>query len=139
MFGLGFLEMCLIVLVVLIFIRPEDLPGFIRKVGQFYGQATEAYQVIWRNLRDSENQFKQEVNKSVDWVNNSSELESVQSTPATPIKKVAKSKQKKTTKKTTPKVPSKSNTSSLNSKAKSPKPKSSLTKKKNLAPKSAKK
>jgi Sec-independent protein translocase protein TatA len=44
MFGIGFSEMAIIALVVMVLVRPEDLPAFFRKLGKFYGQLKRAYQ-----------------------------------------------------------------------------------------------
>jgi sec-independent protein translocase protein TatB len=43
MFGIGFSEIVIIALVVIVFVRPDDLPAFIRKAGKFYGQAKKTY------------------------------------------------------------------------------------------------
>jgi Sec-independent protein translocase protein TatA len=46
MFGIGFSEIAVIALVVLIFIRPDDLPAFFRKAGRLYAQAKKAYDEV---------------------------------------------------------------------------------------------
>ena len=46
MFGIGFSEILVIVVVLLIFVRPEDLPKFIRKAGHLYGKAKKMYNEI---------------------------------------------------------------------------------------------
>jgi sec-independent protein translocase protein TatB len=43
MFGIGFSELVLIGLVLIIFIKPEDLPKFFRSAGKLYGQLKRAY------------------------------------------------------------------------------------------------
>ena len=43
MFGLGWAEIVVIVIVAVVFIRPEDLPTFFRKAGQLYAKAKDAY------------------------------------------------------------------------------------------------
>lgn len=43
MFGIGFSELVLIGLVVIVFIRPEDLPVFFRKLGRIYREIKKAY------------------------------------------------------------------------------------------------
>jgi sec-independent protein translocase protein TatB len=43
MFGIGFSELILIGLVLIIFIKPEDLPKFFRTMGKLYGQLKRAY------------------------------------------------------------------------------------------------
>ena len=46
MFGIGFSEIVIIALVVIVFVRPSDLPAFVRKLGRLYGQAKRAYAEI---------------------------------------------------------------------------------------------
>jgi Sec-independent protein translocase protein TatA len=46
MFGIGFPELVVIFLVVIIFIRPDDLPAFFRKLGALYGKAKRAYDEV---------------------------------------------------------------------------------------------
>lgn len=37
MFGLGFTEILVIAVVILIFVKPENLPGLVKKAGKSYG------------------------------------------------------------------------------------------------------
>ena len=46
MFGIGFSEVALIALIVIVFIKPEDLPAFFRKLGRLYAQAKNAYKEV---------------------------------------------------------------------------------------------
>ena len=46
MFGIGFSELALIVLVVIVLIRPDDLPAFFRKAGRAYAEIKKAYDEI---------------------------------------------------------------------------------------------
>ncbi len=46
MFGIGISEMAIIALVVMVLVRPEDLPAFFRKLGKFYGKVKSAYQEV---------------------------------------------------------------------------------------------
>ncbi|MDR0388617.1 MAG: hypothetical protein LBH73_00930 [Spirochaetaceae bacterium] len=46
MFGIGFSELVLIGLILIIFIKPEDLPKFFRSMGKFYGQIKRAYEDV---------------------------------------------------------------------------------------------
>lgn len=46
MFGIGFSEFLLIGLVVILFVRPDDLPAFFRKAGKIYGKARSAYREV---------------------------------------------------------------------------------------------
>jgi sec-independent protein translocase protein TatB len=43
MFGIGFSELVLIGLILIIFIKPEDLPKFFRTLGKLYGQLKKSY------------------------------------------------------------------------------------------------
>ncbi len=43
MMGIGFSELVVIVLVVLVFIKPEDLPAFFRKLGKIYAELKKGY------------------------------------------------------------------------------------------------
>jgi sec-independent protein translocase protein TatB len=43
MFGIGFSEMVLIGLALIIFIKPEDYPGFLRSAGRTYGKMKKLY------------------------------------------------------------------------------------------------
>ncbi len=46
MFGIGFSEFALIALVCVIFIKPDDLPAFFRKLGKLFLQAKRAYKEV---------------------------------------------------------------------------------------------
>ena len=46
MFGISLPEIILILVVVIIFVRPEDLPKFLRSAGRFYGKAKRMYKEI---------------------------------------------------------------------------------------------
>ncbi|MCL2833811.1 MAG: hypothetical protein FWD78_11630 [Treponema sp.] len=43
MFGVGFSEIIVIIIVMMIFIKPDDVPKFIRKAGKMYGKAKKLY------------------------------------------------------------------------------------------------
>ena len=43
MFGIGFGEILIILLIAIVFIRPEDLPKFLRQAGRLYGQLKRMY------------------------------------------------------------------------------------------------
>ena len=38
MFGLGITEIFVIVVIIIVVVRPEDLPGFFRSIGKSYGE-----------------------------------------------------------------------------------------------------
>ena len=61
MFGLGFLEIAVILLVLVIFVKPEDLPKLVRKAGQFYARAEIMYQRLVHQLREADHTVKSEV------------------------------------------------------------------------------
>jgi len=43
MFGIGFSEIVTIFLIIIIFVRPDDLPKFLRNAGRLYGKAKKFY------------------------------------------------------------------------------------------------
>ena len=51
MFGLGVWEIALICMVVLVFVRPEELPRVMRKLGTLYGRVTGSSRRIMRQLQ----------------------------------------------------------------------------------------
>jgi Sec-independent protein translocase protein TatA len=38
MFGIGFSELVVILLAIIVFVNPKDLPAFVRKVGRAWGE-----------------------------------------------------------------------------------------------------
>ncbi|MHB0898051.1 MAG: Sec-independent protein translocase subunit TatA/TatB [Spirochaetales bacterium] len=46
MFGIGFSELAIIALVLIVMIRPNDMPAFFRKMGRLYGQIKSAYKEV---------------------------------------------------------------------------------------------
>jgi len=46
MFGIGFGEILIILLIAIVFIRPEDLPKFLRGAGRLYGQIKRLYKEV---------------------------------------------------------------------------------------------
>ncbi len=58
MFGIGFFEIILIIFVVLIFIKPKDLPNFIRSIGRFYSQIRNAYLSVLRAINSYNDEVK---------------------------------------------------------------------------------
>ena len=46
MFGIGFSELAIIALVIIVMIRPNDMPAFFRKMGRLYGQIKSAYKEV---------------------------------------------------------------------------------------------
>ena len=58
MFGIGFFEICIIALAVLIFIKPEKLPGFMQQLGEFFVQLRR----MSNEVKDSFSTYTQEGN-----------------------------------------------------------------------------
>ncbi len=52
MFGLGFWEIILILLVAVIFLRPDDLPIFLRKLGKLYKRLMDVYRDMTRMINE---------------------------------------------------------------------------------------
>ena len=53
MLGLGFWEIALISIIVLIFVRPEELPRVMRYLGKFYGRITGNTEKFYQNFQYS--------------------------------------------------------------------------------------
>ena len=52
MFGLGIWEIALLCIALLIFVRPEELPKVMGKLGQWYGRVTGSSRYIMRRLQE---------------------------------------------------------------------------------------
>jgi Sec-independent protein translocase protein TatA len=46
MFTLGLTEIIVIIIVIIILVKPEDLPGFMRKIGRLYNEVKKAYKDV---------------------------------------------------------------------------------------------
>ena len=53
MLGLGFWEIAIISVIVLIFVRPEELPRVMRFLGKFYGRITGTTEKFYQNFQYS--------------------------------------------------------------------------------------
>jgi sec-independent protein translocase protein TatB len=42
MFGIGFSEIIVLLVIIIVFVRPDDLPKFLRTLGRLYGRARAA-------------------------------------------------------------------------------------------------
>ena len=51
MFGLGIWEIALLCVAVLVFVRPDELPKVMRKLGSFYGRVTGSSRRIMRQIQ----------------------------------------------------------------------------------------
>jgi Sec-independent protein translocase protein TatA len=60
MFGIGFTELIVIFLAVAVFIRPDDLPAFVRKMAKIYKEAKKAY----REVVSVKDEFMKELDKA---------------------------------------------------------------------------
>ncbi|MCK5006690.1 MAG: twin-arginine translocase TatA/TatE family subunit [Spirochaetales bacterium] len=67
MFGLGFFEILIIFLVVIIFINPKDLPKVFRRLGRLVRQL--------RDIRDSSMQYMRKIEREIEEEDLSSEKE----------------------------------------------------------------
>lgn len=54
MFGIGFTELILILIVALIFIGPDKLPGIAKALGRAYTEFKKAGEELKRNIAESE-------------------------------------------------------------------------------------
>jgi Sec-independent protein translocase protein TatA len=61
MFGINFLEFVVILCVVVIFIRPRDLPRFFRNIGKVYAQLKDAYKQLARTRDEVLQDLKSEI------------------------------------------------------------------------------
>ncbi|MDE0027046.1 MAG: twin-arginine translocase TatA/TatE family subunit [Spirochaetaceae bacterium] len=52
MFGLGIWEIALLCIALLVFVRPEELPKVLGKLGQWYGRVTGSSRYIMRRLQE---------------------------------------------------------------------------------------
>ena len=58
MFGLGFIEILVIFLAVIVFINPKDLPKFFRKIGRLYQQI--------RDIRNKSVQYMKHIEQEIE-------------------------------------------------------------------------
>ncbi|UCF97991.1 MAG: hypothetical protein JSV89_00290 [Spirochaetaceae bacterium] len=58
MFGLGFFEILIILLVAIVFINPRDLPKFFRRLGRLVGQL--------RDIRDSSVRYMRRIEREIE-------------------------------------------------------------------------
>lgn len=69
MFGLGFWEIMIVLVAIVVFIRPKDLPGFVRKVGHLYGQVRKFGTMINDQMEDLDQEIRKETRlpQITDW------------------------------------------------------------------------
>jgi sec-independent protein translocase protein TatB len=73
MFGLGFWEIAIIALVTLIFVKPEDLPKILRKIGYYYGRIKEIGRSVQSQIEETETFFWDKPDSSAKEKNNDKE------------------------------------------------------------------
>jgi len=61
MFGLGFWELVTILFVAVIFLKPDDIPAFLRNFGRLYGRLTEMYRGLIRATQEAEDEVRRPV------------------------------------------------------------------------------
>ncbi len=62
MFGFGFFEILIILGMALIFIKPEDLPKVIYKLGKIYGKLTRIYEQFKNQINKIQDDFEESLN-----------------------------------------------------------------------------
>ena len=73
MFGIGFGEILIVLIVIIIFVRPDDLPKFLYSAGRFYGKVKKMYKEIME-VKDS---IIDEVDKALPELTDSEEIENI--------------------------------------------------------------
>ncbi len=54
MFGIGFSEIMVILIVVILLVKPDNIPNFVRKVGKIFGQLKKSYDTLIDTIRTLE-------------------------------------------------------------------------------------
>ncbi|RKX76083.1 MAG: hypothetical protein DRP87_12940 [Spirochaetes bacterium] len=60
MFGIGFWEIVIIAVLIIIFINPKDLPSVFRKIGVLYRQINGLYRDVSKWVNEMETEVKKE-------------------------------------------------------------------------------
>ena len=63
MFGLGFWELVVIAVVVILFVKPTDLPRFLRSLGRTYKRFKDLYRGVTRIISDASMGFNEPMEK----------------------------------------------------------------------------
>jgi len=61
MFGLGFWEFIIIVVAIIVFIKPDDLPRFLRNLGRMFGK----FHVFYRNFQELTARVERELERQI--------------------------------------------------------------------------
>jgi len=59
MFGIGFWETIAIIIIIIIVVKPEDIPKFVYRVGKFLGEIKRSYDILIDTLKELEQQVKE--------------------------------------------------------------------------------
>ncbi|HMA99819.1 MAG TPA: hypothetical protein VKS21_02425 [Spirochaetota bacterium] len=62
MFGLGIWEITIIIILIVIFIKPADLPAFLYRIGKLYGQFSSYYNKLRFQIDKTRRSLEQEIN-----------------------------------------------------------------------------
>ena len=54
MFGIGFSEIVIILIIIILFVKPDDIPNFVKKVGKVFGQLKRSYDILIDTVRNLE-------------------------------------------------------------------------------------
>ena len=65
MFGLGFWEIIAILVILVVMIRPKDLPLFIQRMGRLYSKIIDLHRVVTGKMREVERQARAETTASL--------------------------------------------------------------------------
>lgn len=65
MFGLGFWEIILILLAAIIFIRPDDLPVFLRKLGSLYKSLMDMHREVTKMVNEPMDMISKESGEGI--------------------------------------------------------------------------
>ncbi len=66
MFGIGISEIIIIAVVILIFVKPEDIPVFFRKTGRLFGELKRTYDKMNKAKDDFVNMAEEYAKKTQD-------------------------------------------------------------------------
>ena len=92
MFGIGLSEIILIVIIAVIFIEPEKLPGIAKAVGKAFIEFRRAGEELKRNIKEAETGI---LDRAGDAAAPPKESRDAQGAQAAPVKPAAESSEKK--------------------------------------------
>ena len=61
MFGIGFWETIIIIIVMILVVKPDDIPNVVYKVGKFIGELKKSYDMFIDTLHELEDKVKQSI------------------------------------------------------------------------------